>query len=194
MAGTAWKRQKDLQEKYSTEEGKVPDHNAIVSFISAIEDRRDAALLALMYLTGGRVSEIVKSIKRGDFRLGTKANMEVLTITMPNEKSKKVTSKTLPVIISQDKPLVDIIMGYANSFQEDIPIFNITRQRAWQITTKYGYNPHFMRHMRLTHLVTMYEFNERLLIRFAGWTDSRPASHYMELNVGDLVDKMKLRG
>jgi len=56
--------------------------------------------------------------------------------------------------------------------------FDFTRQTAWEIVTKrlgslssmLGTHTHSLRHFRLTHLVTEYNFDAFDLTSFAGWT------------------------
>jgi len=190
MTKDSWKYQREMQSRPEL----ILDHANIVSFIMGIPHQRDSALMALLYLTGGRVSEVVKVIARRDIVFTVRSNREVMLVRMPNRKNKRTLNKTQPVPIDQERVLAGLIQSFISTFDDDVPIFDITPSRAWQITRKYGYNPHMMRHLRLTHLVIMYDFNEQLLIRFAGWTDGRPAKHYMELKWSDLLDKMRLVG
>lgn len=94
-----------------------------------------------------------------------------------------------------------------NNRSED-HIFNISRTNAWnrlakvEISTRAiqgkdiiedyvkGVNPHYLRHCRLTHLVQTYGFNELQLMRFAGWTNTKPAIVYVHLNWMDLAKVM----
>lgn len=49
---------------------------------------------------------------------------------------------------------------------------------------------HYLRHCRLTHMVLIYDYNEPQLTKFAGWTDSQPATTYVHLKTDDLEMKM----
>jgi len=69
-------------------------------------------------------------------------------------------------------------------------LFNFGKTRAYQIIRQAtGWNNHWLRHLRATHLVLYHDFNEQLLIKFMGWTNSLPAKHYMELKWTDILDK-----
>ena len=70
-----------------------------------------------------------------------------------------------------------------------MPLFEFQTDRARQIINKYAkMNPHFLRDIRLTHLVTIYDFNELKLAKFAGWKDGKPAERYVRLSYNDLIE------
>ena len=74
-------------------------------------------------------------------------------------------------------------------YGEDI-IFPFGKIRAYQlIRGTVGWNNHWIRHIRLTHLVVYHDFNEQLLLRFAGWTTTLPAQNYMEIRWVDFLEK-----
>jgi len=107
----------------------------------------------------------------------------VVYIRTPNRKNKKRTSKRQPIPLTKEKELYTFLYNYIKNRPENEPIFDICIRRARQLLEKhFKMNPHFIRHIRLSHLVIIYEFNEQALIRYAGWTDGRPAKHYIEMN------------
>jgi len=57
----AWEKQKELQKKYSLND--LPDLNELVSMVNECKEERTRALFSILYLTGGRISEIVKDKK-----------------------------------------------------------------------------------------------------------------------------------
>lgn len=179
-----WEYQKELQEK------PIQTMSEMKDFIRAIPDDRDRALVTLCYLTAGRISEVLE-LKGINLIPETVNNRPILLVkNMANRKNRKRHFKNLPIPLDKEGEFWDIIKGYVETGIKEMRIFTITPTRAWQILKKYDINPHFLRHIRLTHLVTYYDFNEALLIRFAGWTDGRPARHYMEIKWKDLLQKM----
>lgn len=55
-----------------------------------------------------------------------------------------------------------------------------------------GY-PHYLRHVRLTHLKALYHMDDQLLARYAGWADTRMASVYVHLDGEDIAKAMARR-
>jgi integrase len=111
--------------------------------------------------------------------LKVKANREKFTKLIP-----------LPFDNEFNKRLVKPIINYANTLREDEELFPFSARRAEQIIAKQGFNPHFFRKLRLTHLVKYNNFSDQKLVAFAGWTDSKPAKHYIKIGWKDLVDSM----
>lgn len=52
-------------------------------------------------------------------------------------------------------------------------------------------HPHYLRHVRLTHLVEEYGYSHVALMQYAGWTDIRPAAVYLQLDWRHLAEQMK---
>ena len=204
----AWKRQRKLQEIYNQEE--VPSIEEIYTKVKQIEYGKTnptmqtlqaRALISMYYLTACRVSEIVRSkkkdwdkekkdyifkgIKGVDLKTDVFQGMDVFYIRTKNRKHKKRKTKRQPIPIGfeYEHKLFMIIKEYTNKINEESLMFDFSDKRATQIMNDvFDWNVHFMRHVRCTHLITMYDFNEQALIKFMGWTDSRPAKAYMELS------------
>ena len=110
-------------------------------------------------------------------------------VSMQNRKNKTYTRKSIPIPIDKEKELVDMLFEYLNSLGSEQPLFPFKVWKAEKIIAKIDMNPHFLRDIRLTHLVTMYDFNAFQLTKFAGWKDVSPAERYVRLGVTDLIDK-----
>lgn len=182
----AWANQKQLQKK------AIPSLGEVSHKLLQIEDKRARALSILTYQTAGRITEIVKGITKRNMQIVEKEDhKKFLIIDMSNLKNRRRHSKKLAIPIHKETDMILALFEYVNLLDDDTPIFNMSRQRAWQILIKHtGYNPHFLRHLRATHLVVEYDFNEYLLTRWMGWSDTRPAKHYMELRIKDFMDKL----
>lgn len=181
-----WSKQKELQSK------PIPVPEELRQIISSISSPRNKALISLAYLTGGRISELVDSaITKRMCVLTEKDNRQLLLIRMPNRKNKNRNNKDIPIPIDGEPLLVKYILVYLGTLELDEPLFQFQRSRAYQIIQKeIGMNCHFLRHLRATHLVVHKDFNEQLLLRFMGWSDSRPAKHYMEIRWKDILQKL----
>ena len=108
-------------------------------------------------------------------------------IRTENRKNKDKITKRQPIPIDLETEIVFYITDYMENLGHNDLLFPFGVKRATQIINETtGFNIHFIRHIRATHLITKYDFNEQLLIKFMGWTDGRPAKHYMELKSTDV--------
>ena len=168
----------------------VPSQGKLLLMARNMDNPVHQALFILEYLTAGRISEVL-SLRRKQLRMDVKDGRQVLCILhMLNEKNKRKTMKTFYIPVDKEGKLVTLLLDYINTRHGFIFPFR-SRQRAWQILKKYGLFPHFLRHIRLTHLVTIYGFSDRLLVEYAGWRDSQPAQFYIQLKSDDVLEKMK---
>lgn len=190
----AWEFQKRIMED------KIISYGDFYNLCKEIENPRDRALMVITYLTAGRCSEIVrhnvkdsaKYFKAVDIE---KVNVpekgkEVIRFYIRNKKNKREKYKHIPVDIMQERAMLGLFLEYWQFMaQQDrkAPFFDISRARAYQIIRKYGFNPHFLRHIRLTHKASMSKYTDQQLVKYAGWTDSRPAKHYIKLDWKDLI-------
>lgn len=151
----------------------------------------DKAFFVIAYLTAGRVTEIIRSLKKGNLVMDKVNGRDILLIRdMPNRKHKKKHLKDIPIPLDKEGEFVEMLKEYTEELPEGNVLFRFGKTTAWKKMMEQGFNPHWMRHIRLTHLVMVYDFNEQLLIRFAGWTDSRSAKDYMELRWKDILQKL----
>ena len=114
---------------------------------------------------------------------------DILLINMANRKNKEFTRKNIPIPINHESPFMEIINSYIDTLQRDTDqLFPFKMRKAQRIISKIGFNPHFLRDVRLTHMVTLYQYNTHQLVKFAGWKSIAPAERYVRLGVGDLVE------
>jgi integrase len=181
-----WKHQEGQLKKLKN----LPTPKDIIVLAGGIQNLRDRALFIILYLTAGRISEIANSLQIKDIDEVERNGRKVLLIRLRNEKNKERQFKDIPIPFDKENELIQMLYEYLDNMDYENYVFNKSRFRAYQIIKeKTGFNPHFIRHMRLTHLTVYYDFNDQLLSRFAGWTDSRPAKHYMELKWTDILQK-----
>jgi len=166
---------------------KLPTHEDLYNIAASITYPLHQALFVLCYLTAGRITEVLDLTSD---RITNAPEMEnVIIIDMPNRKNKKRNHKIIPVNLNNDfeRRMFTLAVKYLNTLPDGHKLFNKTRQWGWRMLKKYGFNPHFLRHIRLSHLVTNKNFSDQKLVIYAGWTDSTPAKHYMELKWTDLI-------
>lgn len=118
-----------------------------------------------------------------------------MLVRTENRKNARRKTKRQPIPIDLEMPIVNYITDYTKRIPPNNLLFPFQTKWATQIINKTtDFNIHFIRHIRATHLVTKYDFNEQMLIKFMGWTDGRPAKHYMELKSQDLFRQFYKRG
>lgn len=158
---------------------------------------KNRALFILTYLTAGRISEVL-ALRKKDLRQETRRGRDLLLISMINRKHRKRHFKDIPIPLDNEYVLLEFLNEYLSKLKDDDLLFwtqvdrskSISRLHAYRILRRYtGFNCHWLRHLRLTHLVVNYDFNEQLLTQFAGWTNSLPAKNYMEIRWTNILDK-----
>ena len=134
------------------------------------------------------------SIKKEDIAVENIGGKDVLTFRIRNLKNKrpKENTKIIPLTLRDEMNLKfkRIVDSYLAGLNYEDELFPISKKRAEQIIAKAGFNPHFLRKLRLTHLVRYYNFSDQKLKVFAGWSDSRPSKEYIKIGLKDLVDSM----
>lgn len=180
-----WVHQKELLKK------PVPTIYQLADLIANSGDIRDKGFFSLVYLTGGRVTECI-NVQKDDLKKEIINGIPVLNITMINLKNRRVHIKELPVRTDREenKPFIKNVLAWKDMCRTRL-LFQFTRQNAhYLLTKKLGFNPHYLRHARCTHIIKMYNLSDQQLKAWFGWTDTRPAKHYSHLRTGDLVEKM----
>lgn len=165
------------------------------------------ALFCACYLTGGRISEVLK-MKPRDITEKEKTYMVFLTTL----KNKRQHFRNLPIAKSPvtecEGYMTDFLLDYARGINSDFSLFTFRRCAATNRLRRKTFRtrgfllkeiyedkeftlyPHYLRHSRLTHLVANYGFDVAHLTAFAGWTDPTPAMIYVQLAGKDLSRKL----
>ena len=156
-----------------------------VNQMIAKSDRRDKkVLIAILFLTGARVSEALM-LRKKDFRV----REDKLLIRKPVLKRREVYNHTVPISINS--PFVKSIIGYINELDdEEDKLFNFKRTSAWIYIKKVSPDayPHLFRHSKLTRLAEM-GATEYQIQTFAGMKDSRTPSNYVKTS-GKLIEPL----
>ena len=195
----------------------VPDVVSIGEIKAIGERYMDSEIRALfyfLYLTGGRISEVM-DIRIRDLELIKDAEgREIFKVHLLTRKNRRQKYRDIPVVLGNvETDMVDYIFKWIETFENADPerkLFpdlnvdsgyqHIAKQKI-KINATLGLNhfpdyvlrihPHYLRHCRLTHLVQLYGFSDTALTRFAGWSNSAPAQIYVNLNWSDLVRLMR---
>jgi len=214
-----WEHQEKLKKE------PIPSPNALLYIVQEIPDQRVRCLAAIAYLTGGRITEIVREkysrrvifkkdaegkvlkkesghpvveeiikiplnyqgIKKENISVVYDKERQFLLFDIQNRKNKDQPRKFIPIMMDREKDFIVMIDEYLQCIENEEPLFKFGKHRAYQLLKKYtGYNCHYFRHIRATHLVTHYGLGSFELEKFLGWTDNRPAKKYVRLSWKDI--------
>jgi len=170
-----------------TEVRSIPSNEEIREQISKVDNSRDKAFLSVLYLTGARISEIVKRLKVKDIQqeqLGDRL-FYVFYVYTEKRKEKKAVFRRNGIPYDNNKFYLENIINYIKRFglkEQDI-LFNFDRKTGQRVVKKWmDCNPHFLRHIRVSHLTSDYGFNARELMDYIGWSDIRTTVIYTHLD------------
>lgn len=175
--------------KVKLSEADIPTREELIAIINSIENAQHKTLVTILYLTACRISEIVGVMKKRHWDFESHPSHVVVTATRLKIK-KGVKKKKIP--IPKADPLLDIVISYMENLSDNDALFPFNRIRAWKIIKRHmpDYWCHLMRHIRLTELVSVYDFNDHELQQIAGWSSTNPAKHYIHLKWKDLTKKL----
>lgn len=128
-------------------------------------------------------------ILKRDISFEHRKDKNIMIVRMQNRKNKYLTRKNLPIPIDREPDLVEMLKQYLDMISDETPLFDFRIGKAERIINKIGMNPHYLRDIRLTHMVQIYDFNSFQLAKFAGWKNSAPAERYVRLSTKDLEAK-----
>ena len=115
---------------------KYWDKAYILEKIASIEKISDKMLFNFLWRSGCRISEVL-NLKKKDF------DFENYIFKVRWLKSRKYKERIVPM----HPRLRDVMQVYTAPYKAEEKIFDITRQRAWQLSKKYfNGHPHMFRH------------------------------------------------
>jgi len=138
-----------------------------------------------------KLGELKDGIQKKDIEEREIKGIPCVIINIRNLKNKKEHRKTIPIRLDNETniKLWKLAKIYLDTIQYDYQeLFPFGKRNAERIISKVGFNPHSLRKIRLTNLTKQEKFGEQMLTKYAGWSDSRPASHYVKLTFEDLVN------
>jgi len=188
----------------------TPDFRRLREYIDSIPSKRDSVLIKLLYLTAGRVSEVTTKVtpydlkynlskpygRHLDYSIGDYGNEKVLLLKMAVAKRRIKRRNNQPyykIIALPTHPryepwTLDLIKWLRDNRRLS---FDLTRNRVYTIVRKWlspldpKVRTHSLRHWRITHLVTEYDFTPYEITAYAGWTFKTGFSQ-MGMNSGTL--------
>lgn len=142
------------------------------------------AAIAILYLTGARVGEVLR-LKKSDFTI----NPDKITIRLYTEKKRggPIVEPHRRISIPTNAPFVVHILRYLDAIRDpDALLFPLgstlesSRRLMFRAIKRLNplSSPHLFRHTRMTKLA-MKGADEIALVEWAGWADGRPAWKYL---------------
>lgn len=171
----------------------------IEKLLKAAKNKRDYALLMIMYRCGRRVSEVL-AIKRNDINfLEKKIIFKILKKRTKREEIKPVDEKTIYALKDY---LIDLPKNLRK--KPDNLIFPISRQYVFKMVRETGeragittigkkrLHPHHLRHSFAVHQVKSGNIKTvedlRILQRYMGHTNISMTAHYLQFGQEDLKE------
>ncbi len=169
---------------------------------------RDKALLSMLILTGLRISEIL-SITRDQIRQQEDLDFVVIHdiqiskrwIRKYDEDHNLISRTREPILRDVPlpkngffQPLTEYVLRHLQTrpHSASVKLFNISRQRAWQITNALtGKWNHYFRSMRISHLINERNMSSVAVAKLLGVKESSTIDHYSKSEWKDHRDKLQ---
>lgn len=150
---------------------------------------RDKALLALLTCTGLRISEAL-SVEVEQFNFDTADFVEIRRVKI-KKRRKETTFRNFPLPkVGQLAPLTQLVMNWYSQVKKG-PLFDIGRQRAWQIINDMtGKWCHFFRCQRISYLVNKFR-DGTVAAKLQGIKKSSTIDHYYKGDWKFLKEELK---
>ena len=173
---------------------EVPNYDEMQLKIQEAIDPSIKILAKALYYTGARIGELIQIQKRHVWEETNFVKVKLLT-----EKNRFNTERIIPIPKQAEPEGAALLLSLIQNKEDNNLLFNSPPgilKSSWMRVIRRDFNyeydvaPHYFRHCRLTHMVTRFNYDSHQLVKYAGWTDERPAKHYVHLRTEDLELKM----
>ena len=180
----------------------TPRKNPITGYDHSV---RAKAFIAMLYLTGARVSEVcqkkgieMKALRKNSIELrDINGKPFLLFVNIPTIKRKgieqNINPRTIPINLEKEADFAKYIIEYIDRLSENTILFPFDRMSGLMIIRRYlgkKLHPHFFRHLRTKDLVTMYGFGAYDIKQWHNHKSISSGEWYLHLNADDLAKKM----
>lgn len=163
----------------------------VAGMINIANSPRDKSMIAMLYIFGCRVGEMIK-LRRENFWV---LNDE-LYVKIEVEKKEKESGIPFKHIIkvNLNTPFLNYVINHVDTIPEGERVWHISRSQVWRIIKKTNPNAwcHLFRHTRATKLAEI-GAKEHAMVAWFGWNDIRPARNYVMKGprlIEELADKI----
>lgn len=166
------------------------------------------ALFYCLYLTAGRISEVLDLTKES-FKAETIDGKGVILAELPNLKSSKRPFRIVPLFGSHgEKDMIRFVLAYINSLKRE-KLFTFSRTsggnylrtvtihirvqdpKTRQFINDYPFriHPHWLRKSRATHLHSIYGFDAYHIKEFGAWSSLNSTLPYIEADPTKMISE-----
>lgn len=165
----------------------VPSYEETRKMLERVPSLEYRALFCLMYACGARVGETVQ-IRNQDCNAEDFQGKTVFLVKIFTEKNPKQKNRICPINCVKEfwlvKPIVDFLEHKGGV------LFPYSTRWVNMLSHKlFGFNPHNLRHFRVTHLLAD-GWPEGKVIQYFGWSNSKPVQIYSHLRWKDLLTQV----
>lgn len=149
------------------------------------------ALVAALFETGGRISEVLK-LKRRNFDLKTEPGFAIVK-AMPVLKRKPGTATDRTFPINCKDPLWPYLERWIKQCKPDEPLFRISRSKVWGLLREVDRSvyPHWFRAQRASQLAFEKGLDVGDLSEFFAWKHFPTALRYSHRGYRGLAERMR---
>lgn len=171
-------------------DNRLPSYEGMIKLILDIDDKNLRALMAVAYLTGARATEYL-SLKREDIEVEERGGRHLLVFSLKNNKNPRTKEKkaTIPYDDKEEVRLLIPVLDYVDKIPKGQLLFDLNLRQAnryfnhiFKSALGKKLSSHYIRHIRLTHLVRYKHFDAFRLQLWAGWSSMVVADNYMKLD------------
>lgn len=150
-------------------------------------------LIATLFETGGRISEVLE-LTKDHFQVNGEFVRLYGIPVLKKGKNARPIDRMRNIPIRLDDPLTAPMLEWLEKADGD-KLFPRSRIWAWQEIQKVSDSwwPHRFRIERATQLVIECGYNVPLLMRFFNWSDTKTPTNYVRLDITDLETAMTRR-
>lgn len=164
-------------------------YEKIKQMISNCNDKEAQSIGALAYGSGARVSEL-NHITKIDIQKA-KHFMKINCIVLKKRYKTKTNQSRIALIRLDETWLTEPIERLMLGKQDQDILVPMYRMKIYRILIKaFGFNPHFFRALRATHL-SRFGLSAHQLKKFFGWSSIAPSDFYVGLNTEDIEYEVK---
>lgn len=140
--------------KYKRQDKRI-EHSECNYMILAMPTDKLRALISILYISGGRISEVLR-LKPENIVINRKdKTVKILMISLKRGKSDKGSQEARPLIFNLNTPFMDIFLESCKKTKKGEEIFkDLDRFKVWYYIHKANKfcSPHMFRHSRLQKL------------------------------------------
>lgn len=155
---------------------------------------QDRAFLYTIYLTGSRISEVVRNITTDQIDvISLKGKAFVVFTQLEVLKKRKPERRSVYINYLKEKRFVDPVLLWVRKREMEgfKVLFPFSSRYGVKIAARVlGMFPHWLRGLRATHLIKYYKFNAYELNQFFRWSRMDSSMKYVGIMSQDLALKM----